>query len=80
MDSHSKNFDNFNQLINELKLEYDILGIYESEILDSQFLNINVSLQNYVIEQTPTESIAGWALIYINKKHCFKTCPDLTIY
>ena len=80
INSLSKNFDNFNHLINKLKLEFDILGISESRILKSQSLNTNVSLQNYVIEQTPTESTAGGALLYINKRHSYKTCPDLTIY
>ena len=80
INSLSKNFDNFNHLINELKLEFDILGISETRILKSQSLNTNVSLQNYVIEHTPTESTAGGALLYINKKHSHKTHPDLAIY
>ena len=80
MNSLSKNFDNFNHLINKLKLEFDILGISESRILKSQSLNTYVSLQNYVIEQTPTESTAGGALLYTNKKHSYKTRPDLAIY
>ena len=46
INSLSKNFDNFNNLINELKLEFDILGISESKILKSQFVNPIVSLQN----------------------------------
>ena len=65
---------------NELKLEFDVLGISESRILKSQYLNTNVSLQNYVIEQTPIESTARGALLYINKKHSYKTRPDLVIY
>ena len=80
INSLSKNFDNFNHLINELKLEFDILGISESRILKSQSLNTNVSLQNYVIEQIPTESTAGGALLYINMRHSYKTRPDLAIY
>ena len=75
----SKNFDNFNHLINELKLKFDILDISETRILKSQPLNTNVSLQNYVIGQTPTESTAGGALLYLNKRHSYKTRPDLAI-
>ena len=67
-------------MINELNIEFDILGISKSRILKSQSLNINISLQNYVIEQTPTESTAGGALLYINKRHSYKTHPDLAIY
>lgn len=52
VNSLSKNFGNFNPLINELKLKYAALGISESRILKSQALNINVNvtLQNYVTE------------------------------
>ena len=78
INSLSKNFDNFNHLINELKLEFDILGISESRILKSQ--SQFVGLQNYVIEQTPIESTAGEALLYINKKLSYKTRPDLVIF
>ena len=67
-------------MISKLKLELDILGISESRILKPQSLNTNVSLQNYVTEQTPTESTAGGALLYINKRHSYKTHPDLAIY
>ena len=37
-------------------------------------------MQNYVIEQTPTESTAGGVLLYINKKHSYKARPDLMTY
>ena len=80
INSFSKNVDNFNHLIDELKVEIDILDISESRILKSQSLNITVGLQNKVIEQTSTESSAGVALVYVNKKHSYKTRPDLAIY
>ena len=79
INSLSKNFDNFNHLINKLKLEFDILGTSESRILKSQSLNTNVSLQNYVIKQMSTESTAGGPLLYINKRLSYKTHPDLAI-
>ena len=75
-----KNFGTFNHLINKLKLEFDILGISESRIVKSQSLNTNASLQNFVIKQISTESNAGGALLYINKRHSYKTRPDLAIY
>ena len=80
INSLSKNFDSFNHMINELKLEFDILGISESRILKSRSLNTNASLQNCVIKQTSAESTAGGALLYINKRHSYKTRPDLAIY
>ena len=51
-----------------------------SRILKSQSLNTNVSLQNYAIEQTSTESTAGGALLYINKRRSYKTRLALAIY
>ena len=80
INSLSKISDNFNHFINQLKLEFDILGISKSRILKSQSLNTNVSLQNYVIEQSSTESTAGGALLYINKRHSYKARPNLAIY
>ena len=47
-----------------------IIKISESRILKSQSSNINISYKpNYLIEETPTESIAGGVLINIFIKH-----------
>lgn len=54
--------------------------VFKSKILKFQSLNINVSLQNYVIQQTQNESTAGGCLLCINKKCSYKTLPDSTIY
>ena len=67
-----KNFDDFNHFINYLNLDFDFLGISESSILKSQSSNVNISLENYLIGKTPTESAAGGILLYINKKHSIK--------
>ena len=40
-------------------------------------INVILCLQNYLIEQTPTESSVGVVLFYINKKNSSKTHPDL---
>ena len=73
------NFEDFNHLINDLNLDFDFLGISESRILQSQPLNTNVSLQNYLTEQSPTESNAGGFLLHISKKNSYKTWQDLMI-
>ena len=69
VNSLSNYFDNFNHLISELKLYFDILGISGLPILKSQSLNTNVSLQTYVIKQNPTELTVAGALLYMNKKY-----------
>ena len=66
-------------MINDLNLDFNFLGISEFRILEFQSFNINISLKNYLIEQTPSESTAGEILLYINRKHSYKTCPDLMI-
>ena len=43
-------------------------------------MSINISIQNYVTKQIPTESTAGGVLLYIKKKHFYKTHLDLMIY
>ena len=75
MNSLSKNLDNFNHDIKEPKLEFDILRISESFQFISELFHFS-----HDIEQTSTESIAGEALLYINKRNSCKTCPDLSIY
>ena len=67
-------------MIHVLKIDADILGFFESRILKSQSFNINICLQNYVIEPTPTESNAGGVLLHINKKYSYETRFDLMIY
>ena len=39
------------------------------EIQNTNFSPTNIALANYVIEQTPTGSNVGGALLYINRKH-----------
>ena len=80
VNSLSENFDNFNHLINKLKSEFDNLGISDLKIWKSQSINTNGNLHNHVIEQTPTESTAVGALLYINKGYSYTTRPDLVIY
>ena len=80
VNSLSENFDNFNNLINKLKSEFDVLGISDLKILKYQSINTNGNLQNHVIEQTPTELTAVGALLYINKRSSYTTRPDLVIY
>ena len=65
--------------LDETKLEFDFIGITESRISKTQSLN-NISLPNHSIEHRPTKATAGGGFLYINKKHSYKICPDLTIY
>ena len=78
--SLSKNFDQLHALLTELDIDFDFIGITESRISKTNFSPTNIALANYVIEQTPTESNAGGALLYINRKHSYKIRKDLKLY
>ena len=63
-----------------LMMKNHFIGITESRISKTNFSPTNIALANYFIEQAPTESNAGGALLYINKKHSYKICKDLKLY
>ena len=50
------------------------------EIQNTNFSPTNIALANYVIEQTPTGSNVGGALLYINREHSYKIRKDLKLY
>ena len=60
--SLTKNFDDFNILLNDLNVNFDILAITESHKKDLSS-PINLHLDNYSVEQTPTETSAGGTLL-----------------
>ena len=62
INSLPQNFDDFNHLINDLNLDFDISGLSELKIFKSQPLNINISLQNYVTQQISTEPFINKSL------------------
>ena len=54
-----KNFDDFNILLNDLNINFDIPAITESHIKKDSSSPLNLHLDNYSVEQTPTETSAG---------------------
>ena len=62
--SLTKNFDDFNILLNDLNVSFDILAITESHIKRDSSSPANLHLDNYSNEQTPTETSAGGTLLY----------------
>ena len=78
--SLTKNFDDFNILLSELNLSFDILAITESRIKKYSSSSINLQLNNYSIEHTPTESSVGGTLLYINKRLSYQLRDDLRIH
>ena len=66
--SWQKHFNNFECFLDEMKLEFDFIGITESRISKTQSPSNNINLSNYSIEHTPAEATAGGVLLCINKK------------
>ena len=64
--SLQKHFNNFECFLDEMKPEFDFIGITESRISKKQSPSNNINLPNYSTEHALTEATAGGALLYIN--------------
>ena len=78
--SLTKNLDDFNILLSDLNINFGILPITETRIKKDSSSSINLQLNNYSIEHTPTESSAGGTLRYIDKRLSYQLTNDLTLY
>ena len=63
-----------------LDFDFNIIGITETRIKNDALPAINIDIEGYSFEQTPTEASCGGALLYIANKFKYKTRPDLLIY
>ena len=61
-----------------LKHRFGILAVTETRFSKFTSPSINFSISGYSVEQTPTESSAGGALLYISNDFSYKPRPDLT--
>ena len=78
--SLTKDFDDFNILLNELNVNFDIVAITVSRIKKDSSSPVNLHLDNYSIEQTPAETSAGGTLLDINKRLSVQLRNDLKLY
>ena len=56
-----------NLLTQTSDINFDIIGISESRLKETNNLITNIDIADYVIEHCPTASTAGGALMYISK-------------
>ena len=77
--SLNKNFEDLEYLLKATNKTFDIIAISESRVLKDKNLSKNFNICNYSVELTPTESLAGQTLLYINNKSC-KLRQDICIY
>ena len=78
--SLSRNFDDFQHLLSCTNKIFDIIAITETRIKENVSITNNLSIKNYSIEFTPTESSAGGTLLYIAKHLSYNPRQDLNIY
>ena len=75
----NKNFDDLQHLLNCTK-KIDTIAISETRITKQVSLLINLNVNNYSFEFTPTETYAGGTLLYIADHLSYKCLNDLNIY
>ena len=78
--SISAHINDLRNILNLVDQKIDIIYISESRISIKNPQTTNMDLPGYNIEQTPTESSAGGALIYISQSLSYKPWKDLHIY
>ena len=77
----TKNYDDFNVLLSDLNVNFDILAITKSRIKNNSSSPVNLHLDNYSIEQTPSEtSSAGGTFLCINKRFSYQLRNDSKLY
>ena len=80
LSSLTKTFDDFIMLLNDLNVNFDILAITESRIKKDSSSPVNLHLDNYSVEQTPSETSAAGTLLYINERPSYQLRNDLKLY
>ena len=60
MGKNKVGFHDFNVLLNDFNVSFDILAVTESHIKKDSSSPVNLHLHNYSIEQTPNENISWW--------------------
>lgn len=75
-----RNFDDLQTLLARINLKFNIIGITETKLKKNSIRNININLNGYVIEHTPTEGNCGGALLYIDNSLNYIVRSDLKIY
>ena len=59
--------DEFTELLNDLEINFKIIGITESRLTTKKYPMDDINLPGYNIEHTPTKSNKGGALLCISK-------------
>ena len=75
-----KNFDELEHLLKSTNKNFDVIAIIETRTRKDISITSNLSLNNYSLVFTPTESSAGGTLLYIAHHLSHKPRHDLNMY
>ena len=78
--SLNKHFEELQNLLQSTDIQFDVIVITETRIMNDISVTQNIELSNYSFEHIPIESSAGGTLLYIANHLSYKTCSDLNIY
>ena len=78
--SLSKYFNELQHLLKSTNKNFDVIAITETRIRKDISITSNLSLNNYSLELTPTESSAGGTLLYFANHLSYKPRNDLNIF
>ena len=76
--SLTKNVDDFNILLSDLNVSFDILAMVETRIKKDSSSPFNLQLSNYSIKHIPIESSLGGTLLYISKRLSYQLSTFLS--
>ena len=78
--SLSFHFEELKVLLQILNYEFDIIAISESKVIKNRAPIIDLSIENYQMEVTETESEKGGTILYVSNKLNYKLRKDLEVY
>ena len=76
--SLSRHFDELKTLLSLLDFNFSVIGITESRFLKHSPPIFDFNIDGYSVEQTPTESSAGGALLYVSNRFSYIPRSDLS--
>ena len=75
--SLSKHKDELETILTMLDYKFDVIGLTETKIIKNKLPTYDINLNGYKHYYTPTESVKGGALLYINDQYNSKPRKDL---
>ena len=80
MSSLCHNSDDVRTLLARTNVKFNITGITKTRLKKHTVRNINIKLNGYAVEHTPTEAKCGGTLLYDDNSLNYTVRNDLAIY